>query len=120
MNTEVTLRNRQPRRVTVSLAMLTLVAIVATACNELPAEPIDIHNQSEQTIVIVRLVGTGESVVARVLPGDHFTGENCIDPDLQVRLEGGTVVATRPGPFCEGDPVWVISEADVAAASTDS
>jgi hypothetical protein len=103
-----------------ALVLTALAAVFVLGCNELPAEPIDVHNQSEQTIVIVRLVATGESVVARVLPGDRFTGENCIEPDLQVRPEDGSVVGTRAGPFCEGDPSWVITQAQVDAASTDN
>ncbi len=66
------------------------------------------------------MVDTGDSVAGRVLPGDRYIGYNCIGTDLQVRLEDGSVVATRPGPFCEGDPPWVITQAQVNAAFTDS
>lgn len=99
------------------LTVATMAAIfMTTACNELPAEPIDIHNQTDQQISIVRLLDTGDSLVVRIAPNDHAIREGCIDPDLEARLDDGRVVAMRPGPFCEEDAVWLITQAEVDAA----
>jgi hypothetical protein len=96
-----------------------LASGVLSACNELPADPIDIHNQSNQLVSIVRVLDTGDSLVERIAPNDHSVREGCIDPDLEARLDDGRVVANRPGPFCEGDPQWAITQADVDAASVN-
>jgi hypothetical protein len=97
------------------IGVLLLLALVASACNEIPAEPITINNQSDQTIIIVR--SFSESVFMEILPGRTGVDRSaCDDSDLVARLEGGAVVASRPGPFCQGDPVWVITQAEVDAA----
>ncbi|NOX29626.1 MAG: hypothetical protein GXP35_06215 [Actinobacteria bacterium] len=97
------------------IGVLLLLAVVASACNEIPAEPITIDNQSDQTIIIVR--SFSESVFMEILPGrTGVDPSTCVDPDLEARLENGAVVASRPGPFCQGDPVWVITQAEVDAA----
>lgn len=99
------------------IVVLLLLAIVASACNELPAEPITIDNQSDQTIVVMGIDNVGEFVFMEILPGRNGIDRSaCVDPDLEARLESGAVVAFRPGPFCQGDPVWVITQAEVDAA----
>lgn len=99
------------------IGVLLLLALVVSACNEIPAEPITFDNQSDQTIIIIGIVATGEPTVKEILPGSRVTdGSLCVDPDLEARLENGAVVASRSGPFCQGDPVWVITQAEVDAA----
>ena len=103
------------RRMGPAVGVLLLLAMVASACNEIPAEPITFDNQSDQTIVVVR--SFSESVYKEIAPGSRVTdGSLCVDPDLEARLENGAVVASRPGPFCQGDPAWVITQAEVDAA----
>jgi len=106
---------RSRQRVRPAIGVLLLLAIVASACNEIPAEPITIDNQSDQTIIIVRSIT--ESVFMEILPGRTGVDRSaCDDSDLAARLEGGAVVASRAGPFCQGDPEWVITQAEVDAA----
>ena len=98
--------------------LLVLVVAFGSACNELPAEPIDVHNQSDQPITIVAITGTGDvPYMEMILPTDHGINAGCIERDLEARFTDGRVIATRTGPFCEGDPVWVITQAQADAAS---
>lgn len=98
------------------VGVLLALLVVASACNELPAEPITFENQSDQTITIMVIAGISESrwgdVGPRSTTGDRSV---CVDPDLEARLDDGTAVASRPGPFCQGDPVWVITQAQIDA-----
>jgi len=97
------------------IGVLLLLTLVASACNEIPAEPITFDNESDQTIIIVR--SFSESVYKEITRGSTVTdGSLCVDPDLEARLENGAVVASRLGPFCQGDPVWVITQTEVDAA----
>ncbi len=99
------------------MATVLLLTIVAGACNETPAEPITFDNKSDQTIEVVIITRTGESVYVEILPGRTVTDRSpCVDPDLEARLKSGAVVSFRAGPFCQGDPVWVITQAEVDAA----
>lgn len=107
--------SRRPHRGLLIGLVVVLLTIVASACNEIPAEPITFENQSDQTIVIVR--SASESVYTEILPGAAVTDPSpCVDPDLEARLESSAVVAFRAGPFCQGDPTWVITQARVDAA----
>jgi len=97
--------------------VLLLLTIVASACNEIPAEPITFDNQSDQTIMITGIDDVGDFVYKEIAPGSRVTDRSaCVDPDLEARLESGAVVAARSGPFCQGDTVWVITQTEVDAA----
>ena len=64
--------------------MLLFLTIVASACSEIPAEPITFENHSDQTIVIVRSLS--ESISAEILPGRTITDRSpYVDPDLEAR-----------------------------------
>ncbi len=107
-------RHTTPR--TTIIGLLLLVAIVASACNEIPAEPITIDNQSDQTIIIMRVFETSESVKMEILPGRNGVDRSaCVDPDLEAHLDIDVAVASRAGPFCQGDPVWMITQAQIDA-----
>lgn len=94
--------------------VMLVLAFVAVACNELPAEPITFENQSDQTITITRVLSGSAwgDVGPRSTTADPSV---CVDPDLEALLDDGTTVASRPGPFCQGDPVWVITQSEVDA-----
>ncbi len=114
MNAITLWTRRVPHLMTATVLLLT---IIAGACNEIPAEPITFDNQSNNTIVIFRVFETSESVKMEVLPGrTGIDASVCVDPDLEARLENGAVVAFRAGPFCQGDPTWVITQVEVDAA----
>jgi len=103
--------SRTPSKI---IGLVLLLTIVASACNEIPAEPITFDNQSDQTILIVRSVS--ESVHSEILPGSKVTDPSaCVDPDLEARLDIDVAVASRAGPFCQGDPIWVITQAQINA-----
>ncbi len=108
---------RRWRRAGPVIGLLLLLTIVAGACNEIPAEPIRFDNQSDQIIVITVTDEQGQFVYKEILPGRTVTDPSvCVDPDLEARLESGALVAFRAGPFCQGDPVWAITRAEVDAA----
>ncbi len=99
------------------LILVLLLTIIAAACIETPAKAITYENESDQTILIIGIEATGEVVHGEMGPygGHSLLGSPCIDPDLEARLVDGSVVASRAGPFCSGDPVWVITQAEVDA-----
>lgn len=96
--------------------------VVAASCS---GGTVDFVNESNRTLVIMEIDTAGESVYAEidatggmaVLKG-WFDG--CIDGDLEARLEDGTVIDTRPGPFCHDDPAWLITQQDIDQARSAS
>ncbi len=99
------------------VAHVLLIGVVASGCYEYPAEPIEIHNATDARITVYRVIPGREPPVYSVLePGAHDADRNqCIDPDLEARLDDGTPVAYRSGPLCQGDPNWVITQAGALA-----
>lgn len=105
------------------------VAVAALASSVLVAScsrgTIDFVNESDSAIAIVKIGAAGESVYDEI---DATGGmsvltrwfDGCIDEDLEARLEDGTVISSRPGPFCPGDPAWVITRQDVEQARSGS
>jgi len=101
------------------------VAIAALASSVFAAScsggTVDFVNESNATVVIVEIDTAGESVYGEI---DATGGmsvltrwfDDCIDEDLEAHLEDGTVISTRPGPFCPDDPAWVITQQDVEQA----
>ena len=82
---------------------------------------VDFVNDSNETVVIVRLGATGDAVYDEVPATGGMSVltrwfDRCIDADLEARLEDGTVIDTRPGPFCPDDPAWVVTQHDVDRA----
>ncbi len=49
--------NARLRSMIALVVVMLYVAAFGSGCNELPAEPIDIHNQSDQPITIVAITG---------------------------------------------------------------
>jgi hypothetical protein len=90
-------------------------AILLTgACDygEFPADAITIRNASSQTVEVVAIIRPhDEQLISTVEPGlgDRFR-DDCLDPDLEARATDGHVLARREGPFCRGDPEWVITD----------
>lgn len=106
-----------------AVAIAALAATVfATSCS---GGTVDFANESNSAIVIVQIGAAGESVYGEI---DATGGmsvltrwfDGCIDEDLDARLEDGTVISTRPGPFCPDDPAWVITQQDVEQARSAS
>lgn len=83
-----------------------------------PDGVIAIQNQSRQWLTIVAITADGESAFRDLLAQRTVRDRSaCVDSDLEVRLYDGTLVASRSGPFCQGDPKWVITEDEVDAAA---
>lgn len=92
--------------------------VIPTACSR---GSIDFVNDSDTSIVIVQIVGEDERVLDEIAGTGGFSilsrwFDGCLEGDLEARLEDGTVVEARPGPFCPGDPAWIITEGDVERA----
>jgi len=105
------------------------VAVAALASSVLVAScsrgTIDFVNDSNRVIVIMKIDAAGESVYDEIDASGEMSVltrwfDGCIDEDLKARLEDGTLISTRPGPFCPGDPAWVITQQDVEQARSDS
>ena len=83
-----------------------------------PDGVIAIRNQSWQRLTIVAVTADGESVYRELLARRTIRDRSeCVESDLEARLYDGTLVASRSGPFCQGDPTWVITQAEVDGAA---
>lgn len=83
--------------------------------------PVDVVNDSNRPILIMKADGEDASVLAEVpaTGGVSFLRkwiDPCIDEDLGARAQDGTLVETHPGPFCPDDPAWTITPDVVAQA----
>jgi hypothetical protein len=112
---------RHRRRFVVpAVATVTVTAVLIAGCYETPAEPIAIDNKSDQQILIYQIDNGGEErpIPFFVVPPRQgiVDGSECVYSDLVARLEDGTFVGTREGPFCQGDPAWVFTQDDVDQA----
>jgi hypothetical protein len=88
------------------------VAATASAC-ELPPDPVTIENHTERTLTLAELLNGTEYELTVLGPTDQYhTNEPCIGGDLVVRNEDGSEFARRPGPLCQEDPPWVLTEDD--------
>ncbi len=86
---------------------------------------VDFVNESNRSVVIMEIDAAGESVYGEIGATGGMSVltrwfDGCIDEDLEARLEDGTVISTRPGPFCPDDPAWVITQQDVEQARSAS
>lgn len=90
--------------------LLAPVLLTAALCE--PGADIIFDNQTDQPIQIVAIGGSGrEIIIAEIQPGDRaFSRDECIDPDLTALTLDGIVLAQRPGPICQGDDPWVITD----------
>ena len=83
-----------------------------------PDGVIAIRNRSSQLLIVVAVGADGEKVYREIRHGRTVRDRSqCVEPDLEARLYDGTLVASRPGPFCQGDPMWVITLEEVDAAA---
>lgn len=90
---------------------LTALLLTAALCE--PGADLWFDNQTDQTLQVLYVVsGSGdEIIIAEIEPGDRAaSSEECFYSDLIARKLDGTVLAERPGPICQGDPPWVITE----------
>ncbi len=102
---------------TVALASSVLLASCAGGS-------VDVVNDANEPVVIMQLDAADARLFAEIEPTGGMSvltrwPDRCIDEDLEARLEDGTVIATRPGPFCPDDPAWVITPDDVEQARSE-
>jgi hypothetical protein len=92
------------------LAIVVLCLAVA-ACEvpfrEYPSDAVRVENQSSQTVVL----DLGSLTVGTLRPNEEFLSRmECEDADFVVKSSEGEELARRPGPFCQGDPPWIITD----------
>lgn len=110
-----------PKSFAVAIAVLAS-SVFAASCS---GGTIDFVNESNRSVVIVQIDAAADSVYGEVGATGGMSVltrwfDGCIDEDLEARLEDGTVISTRPGPFCPDDPAWVITQQDVEQARSAS
>lgn len=103
----------KPTTAHVRLQVLAIVVlcVAAVACEmpfqEYPSDAVRVENQSSQTVVL----DLGSLTVGTLRPNEGFsTRMECEDADFVVRSSEGEELARRPGPFCQGDPPWIITD----------
>ncbi len=86
-----------------------IVAVAAAAC-AYPRDTIKVFNASSQSVHLAEEF-RGNRLSRGVLePGTgYITPEECLG-DLVVTSMAGKELVRRPGPFCQGDPEWVITD----------
>jgi hypothetical protein len=93
-----------------SRLMVALVAVSLTVSCEYPNDAVNVENQSSETVVLVEELGDSRSQGHELGPGEGYsTRRECVDGDFIVESISGEELARRPGPFCQGDPPWIIT-----------
>jgi hypothetical protein len=70
-----------------------------------------VENRSSQTVTLVEEFRGDRIGEIELGPGESdLRGEECVDGDFIVESLDGAELARRPGPFCRGDPPWVIDD----------
>lgn len=93
-------------RAGLALALLLLVA----SC-DYPNDAVVVENRSSQTVILVEEFRGNRIEEIELGPGEaDLRGEECVDGDFIVESLDGEELARRPGPFCRGDPPWVIDD----------
>ena len=84
--------------------------MVLAAC-EFPSDAVAVHNDSTQTFTLVEELGSNRLDDAELRPGEvYVTRKECIDGDFIVVSLEGVELARRPGPFCQGEDPWIITD----------
>jgi hypothetical protein len=101
------------------LVGLAAIGLAVAAC-EFPRDAIRVFNASSQPVRLIEEF-QGTRIELTVLdPGTgDITRAQCVG-DLAVLNLDGEELAHRPGPFCQGDPEWVITEEMLAAVWPDA
>jgi len=84
--------------------------LVLTGCEYLN-DAVVVENRSSQTIVLVEEFRDRRIEELELRPGEaDLRREECVDGDFIVESLDGEELARRPGPFCRGDPPWIIDD----------
>jgi hypothetical protein len=80
------------------------------AC-EYPNDAVVVENDSSQALVLVEEFGENRIEKLTMQPGGGYqTRRECVEADFVVESEDGEELARRPGPFCQGEEPWVITD----------
>jgi hypothetical protein len=89
--------------------MLSLLLFVASC--DYPNDAVVVENRSSQTVILVEEFRGNRIGEIELGPGESdLRGEECVDGDFIVQSLDGEELARRRGPFCQGDPPWVITD----------
>lgn len=92
--------------------LLVVCVLLATvvAC-EYPNDAVVVENDSSQTLVLSEEFGDNRIELTTLGPGQGYqTRSECVEADFVVESEAGEELARRPGPFCQGEDPWVITD----------
>lgn len=96
---------------------LVFLTFTIAAC-EFPADAVKVFNASSQTVELVQESGETRISLTKLRPGmGYTTRQECVADFVVLSLEGEEL-ARRPGPFCQGEPEWVITD-DMLAGTQD-
>lgn len=92
------------------LLVVCCLLAVLVAC-EYPNDAVVVENESSQTLVLFEELGDNRLELATLQPGQlHQTRKECVDGDYVAESEDGEELARRPGPFCQGEDPWMITD----------
>lgn len=98
------------RQRTVRLVAICVLLAAPAAC-EYPNDAVVVENESTQTVVLIEELDDNRLELATLQPGQgHQTRKECVDGDYVAESEAGEELARRPGPFCQGEDPWVITD----------
>jgi hypothetical protein len=101
-------RRRRIERGRVGLA-LSLLLFVASC--EYSNDAVVVENRSSQTVILVEEFRDNRSDGHELGPSEIYqTRRECVDGDFIVESLDGEELARRQGPFCQGDPPWVVDD----------
>ncbi len=93
------------------ILVLGLAGLVALSACEFPSDAVEVHNESTQTFILVEQLGSNRLDRGELGPGEvYVTRKECVDGDFIVVSSEGVELARRPGPFCQGEDPWIITD----------
>lgn len=95
----------------VSAVIVAALLVVVSAC-EYRSDAIRVENRSSQTVnLFTEFDEATRTDHGTLRPGEGFVDRlECIEIDFVAESLDGEELARRPGPFCQGDPPWILTD----------
>lgn len=91
--------------------MVATVLLATLVACEYPNDAVVVENESSVVVHLVSETDNTRLELDTLQPGQLWqTRLECTGVDLVVESEDGEELARRPGPFCQGEDPWVITD----------
>ncbi len=94
----------------VLVGLLIALLLVVSAC-EFRSDAVRVENQSSQTLTLLKVAGDVRIELTVLRPSEVYLDRlECVTADFVAESVDGEELARRPGPLCQGDPPWVLTD----------